>query len=112
MRLKREGEWSGENGRREKLLTDRREGGRDRGRQTKAGMHSHFSVLLLLFVCFLNFPLALVQIGPINRTRLSSRSLTRSANALGVGERRLRGGRSIDLPFIIHLFDSQKQLPK
>ena len=27
MRLKREGEWSGENGRREKLLTDRMEGG-------------------------------------------------------------------------------------
>ena len=87
--------------------------GREGSGPTNKSWHAFsFPVLFLLFVCFLNFPLALVQIGPINRTRLSSRSLTRSANALGVGERRLRGGRSIDPPFIIHLFDSQKQLPK
>lgn len=60
-----EREWSGENGRREKLLTDR-EGGREgeRDRQTKAGMHSPPPPVCLLPSLFPH-SLALVQIGPI-----------------------------------------------
>ena len=77
--------------------------GREGSGPTNKSWHAFsFPVLFLLFVCFLNFPLALVQIGPINRTRLSSRSLTRSANALGVGERRF--GRAIDRAALYYSF--------
>ena len=75
-----EREWSGENGRREKLLTDR-EGGREGGRTGPTNKSWHaFASSSCLFASKLVPPLARTCSDWANRTLVSSRSLTRSTS--------------------------------